>query len=178
MEEGTELLQRLRHAWGLDLPAEGSGGAGAGGGRSAGAQEEQQGQGQGRGHHSAPGPLPMFTSCCPGWVTACEKSFPELLPHLSTCKSPQQMMGAVVKSHFAAKLGKRAQDICLVGATSGWHLPLDLDITLLPRLPALAPPLFLSRLVPASLPACIALPCCLTSACPPPAHPRVPYRSA
>ncbi|EFN55045.1 hypothetical protein CHLNCDRAFT_24040 [Chlorella variabilis] len=89
MEEGTELLQRLRHAWGLDLPAEGSGGAGA-------------------------GPLPMFTSCCPGWVTACEKSFPELLPHLSTCKSPQQMMGAVVKSHFAAKLGKRAQDICLV----------------------------------------------------------------
>lgn len=60
------------------------------------------------------GPLPMFTSCCPGWVTLVEKSYPELIPNLSTCKSPQQMMGAVVKRHFAFKLGIKPEDMCLV----------------------------------------------------------------
>jgi len=49
------------------------------------------------------GPLPMFTSCCPGWVKFVEQDFPELLDHLSTCRSPQQMMGAVIKSHFAKR---------------------------------------------------------------------------
>jgi formate dehydrogenase major subunit len=47
------------------------------------------------------GKMPHLTSCCPGWVNFAEKRYPELLPHLSSCKSPQQMMGAVVKSHFA-----------------------------------------------------------------------------
>ncbi|HAI20484.1 MAG TPA: hypothetical protein DCM14_01050, partial [Clostridiales bacterium UBA8153] len=41
--------------------------------------------------------LPQFTSCCPGWVKFCEQFHPELLPNLSTCKSPQQMLGALVK---------------------------------------------------------------------------------
>ena len=47
------------------------------------------------------GVMPQFTSCCPGWVNLVEKRYPELIPHLSSCKSPQQMMGATVKTHFA-----------------------------------------------------------------------------
>lgn len=44
--------------------------------------------------------LPLFTSCCPGWVNFVEKRYPALIPYLSTCKSPQQMMGATVKHHL------------------------------------------------------------------------------
>jgi NADH-quinone oxidoreductase subunit G/NADP-reducing hydrogenase subunit HndD len=51
------------------------------------------------------GTLPMFTSCCPGWVKYAEQDFPELLPHLSTCKSPQEMLGAILKSHYAETHG-------------------------------------------------------------------------
>lgn len=47
------------------------------------------------------GVLPMFTSCCPGWVKYTEQFYPEMLPHLSSCKSPQQMLGAAIKSYFA-----------------------------------------------------------------------------
>lgn len=43
------------------------------------------------------GHLPQFTSCCPAWVNGIERRYPDLIPHLSTCKSPQQMMGALVK---------------------------------------------------------------------------------
>ena len=49
------------------------------------------------------GKLPMITSCCPGWVKFAEEFYPELLPHLSTCKSPQMMMGAMIKSYWAEK---------------------------------------------------------------------------
>jgi NADH-quinone oxidoreductase subunit G/NADP-reducing hydrogenase subunit HndD len=49
------------------------------------------------------GALPMFTSCSPGWIKFVEQSYPELIPNLSTCKSPQQMMGAVIKSYFAER---------------------------------------------------------------------------
>lgn len=49
------------------------------------------------------GPLPMFTSCSPGWVKFVEEFYPEFLPNVSTCKSPQQMMGAIIKSFFAQK---------------------------------------------------------------------------
>ncbi len=49
------------------------------------------------------GTLPMFTSCCPGWVKFCEHYYPDFLPHLSTCKSPQQMFGAVLKSYYCQK---------------------------------------------------------------------------
>ncbi len=51
------------------------------------------------------GPLPMFTSCCPAWVYFVEQNYPELIPHLSSCKSPQQMLGAVAKSWLAEKEG-------------------------------------------------------------------------
>ena len=47
--------------------------------------------------------LPMITSCSPGWVKYIEMNYPELLPHLSTCKSPHQMFGALIKTYFAKK---------------------------------------------------------------------------
>ncbi|MDR2559822.1 MAG: [FeFe] hydrogenase, group A [Oscillospiraceae bacterium] len=47
--------------------------------------------------------LPMITSCSPGWVRFCEAYYPELLPNLSSCKSPQQMTGAIIKTYFAEK---------------------------------------------------------------------------
>jgi NADH-quinone oxidoreductase subunit G len=47
------------------------------------------------------GVLPMFTSCCPGWVKFVEHFYPDLIPHLSSCKSPQQMFGALAKTYYA-----------------------------------------------------------------------------
>ena len=60
------------------------------------------------------GTLPMFTSCCPGWVTHLEKNFPDLIGNLSTCKSPQNMFGALVKHVFAKKEGIDPKDIFVV----------------------------------------------------------------
>jgi NADP-reducing hydrogenase subunit HndD len=60
------------------------------------------------------GVLPMVTSCSPGWVKFCEYYYPELLPHLSTCKSPQQMQGAVTKTYYAQKVGIDPKDIVSV----------------------------------------------------------------
>ncbi len=71
MEEGTELLERLKNG----------------------------------------GKIPLFTSCCPGWVDYCEKNFHDMLPHLSTAKSPQQMQGAVTKTYFAQKMGLKPEEI-------------------------------------------------------------------
>jgi iron-only hydrogenase group A len=58
--------------------------------------------------------LPMFTSCSPGWIKFLEYFHPDMLPNLSTCKSPQQMFGAVAKTYYANKLGKRAEDVFVV----------------------------------------------------------------
>lgn len=60
------------------------------------------------------GVLPMLTSCSPGWINFIEQYYPELLPHVSTCKSPQQMFGALAKSYFAEKIGVDPQDIFCV----------------------------------------------------------------
>jgi formate dehydrogenase major subunit len=60
------------------------------------------------------GVMPQFTSCCPGWINMLEKRFPELIPHLSSCKSPQQMMGSTVKHHFAQKYGVSLDDLYVV----------------------------------------------------------------
>lgn len=49
--------------------------------------------------------LPIITSCSPGWVKFCEHNYPEFLPNLSTCKSPMEMFGAVIKSYYAEKEG-------------------------------------------------------------------------
>ncbi|MBN2892419.1 MAG: iron hydrogenase small subunit [Bacteroidales bacterium] len=58
--------------------------------------------------------LPMFTSCSPGWVKYLEHMYPELIPNLSTCKSPQQMFGALTKTYYADKVGINPEDIVSV----------------------------------------------------------------
>jgi len=60
------------------------------------------------------GTLPLFTSCCPGWVRYLETSWPDLLPHLSSCKSPQQMAGALFKSYGATLAGIAPESIASV----------------------------------------------------------------
>ena len=60
------------------------------------------------------GVLPQITSCCPAWVNYCEKMAPDLLPHLSSCKSPQQMFGAVMKQYFAKQLHVRPEFLYFV----------------------------------------------------------------
>lgn len=65
MEEGTELLNRIKEG----------------------------------------GKLPLITSCSPGWIKFCEHYYPEFLDNLSTCKSPQEMFGALLKSYYAEKMG-------------------------------------------------------------------------
>lgn len=62
------------------------------------------------------GVLPMITSCSPGWIKYCEHYFPEFTDNLSTCKSPQQMFGAMVKTYFAEKEGIDPKDIVFVSA--------------------------------------------------------------
>lgn len=57
------------------------------------------------------GVLPMFTSCCPGWVDYCEKNYQSLLPNLSTAKSPQQMQGAITKTYWAEQINTPADKI-------------------------------------------------------------------
>ena len=61
------------------------------------------------------GVLPMITSCSPGWIKYCEHYYPELIPHLSTCKSPQQMFGAVMKTYYAQKMGIDPKNMVVVG---------------------------------------------------------------
>ncbi|KAI8472703.1 MAG: hydrogenase [Monoraphidium minutum] len=91
VEEGTELLHRLEakaaEKAGSHAPAAGDG-------------------------HAASAILPMFTSCCPGWVSMVEKSNPELIPYLSSCKSPQMMMGSVIKNYFARSAGVGPEALC------------------------------------------------------------------
>jgi NADP-reducing hydrogenase subunit HndD len=60
------------------------------------------------------GVLPMITSCSPGWIKFCEHFYPEFIPNLSTCKSPNQMQGAVTKTYFAEKNGLDPRDIFVV----------------------------------------------------------------
>lgn len=83
MEEGTELLMRLKKALtGEDCIKNAT--------------------------------LPMITSCSPGWVKFCEHFYPDRLDHLSTCKSPQQMFGALIKTYYAQKQGLDPKDIVTV----------------------------------------------------------------
>ncbi len=60
------------------------------------------------------GVLPMITSCSPGWIKYCEHYYPEFIPNLSSCKSPHEMMGAVVKTYYAKKAGIDPGDIAVV----------------------------------------------------------------
>ena len=74
MEEGTELLERMKNG----------------------------------------GALPMITSCSPGWIKFCETFYPEFIPNLSSCKSPHEMLGAVIKSYYAQKNGIDPEKIFVV----------------------------------------------------------------
>ncbi len=74
MEEGTELLERIKNG----------------------------------------GTLPMITSCSPGWIKFCEHFYPEFIPNLSSCKSPHQMFGAILKSYYAEKNNIDPKDIYVV----------------------------------------------------------------
>ncbi len=60
------------------------------------------------------GVLPMITSCSPGWIKFCETFYPEFLQNLSTCKSPQAMFGALLKTYYADRIGKKPEDILSV----------------------------------------------------------------
>lgn len=80
MEEGTELLTRLKTALVDKKPVK----------------------------------LPMFTSCSPGWIKFIEHYYPDMLDNLSTCKSPQQMFGAVAKTYYAKKINKKPEDVFVV----------------------------------------------------------------
>jgi len=60
------------------------------------------------------GKLPMLTSCSPGWINFIEHFYPELLPHVSSCKSPQQMFGALAKTYYAEKMGIDAKKLYVV----------------------------------------------------------------
>lgn len=57
------------------------------------------------------GVLPMMTSCCPGWIKYMEYNYPDQMDHLSSCKSPQQMFGALVKNYLPEKIGIDAKRI-------------------------------------------------------------------
>ena len=58
--------------------------------------------------------LPILTSCCPGWINFLEHNYPDLLDIPSSCKSPQQMFGAVAKSYYAEKIGVKPEDLIVV----------------------------------------------------------------
>ena len=60
------------------------------------------------------GPLPMITSCSPGWINFMEKFYPELIPHASTCRSPMGMMSALIKTYYARKKGIDPRKIYVV----------------------------------------------------------------
>jgi NADH-quinone oxidoreductase subunit G/NADP-reducing hydrogenase subunit HndD len=79
MEEGTELLNRLKNA--------------------------ESGKGD---------VLPMITSCSPGWIKFIEHQYPDKLKHLSTCKSPHTMLGALIKSYYAGKLKEKPENMFVV----------------------------------------------------------------
>ena len=59
-------------------------------------------------------PLPMFTSCCPAWIRFMEYNYPELLPNISSCKSPQGMFGAILKSYYCQKNHIDPKDLYVV----------------------------------------------------------------
>ncbi|MBO8136832.1 MAG: iron hydrogenase small subunit [Desulfotomaculum sp.] len=60
------------------------------------------------------GKLPLFTSCCPAWIKYCEQTHADMLKNLSSCRSPQQMFGSMVKKHYARKIGKKPEDVICI----------------------------------------------------------------
>lgn len=60
------------------------------------------------------GPLPLLTSCSPGWVSFLEKFYPEMIPHTSTCKSPMSMLSTLLKTYYAEKKGLKPEEVYVV----------------------------------------------------------------
>ena len=60
------------------------------------------------------GTLPLITSCSPGWIKYCEHYYPDMIDNLSSCKSPQQMFGAIAKTYYAEKMGLDPKNIVMV----------------------------------------------------------------
>jgi len=58
--------------------------------------------------------IPMITSCCPAWVRYIEINYPELIPHLSSCKSPHEMLGSLIKTYYAKKENIEPEKIFVV----------------------------------------------------------------
>jgi iron-only hydrogenase group A len=58
--------------------------------------------------------LPMITTCCPSWILMMEQFYPELIPNMSTCKSPHEMLGMLIKSYYAERAGINSKDIVVV----------------------------------------------------------------
>ena len=91
--------------------------------------------------HQAPGTkhLPLFTSCCPGWVRFLKQEYPDMVGQLSSAKSPQLMFGAIAKSYFAKKIGKKPEDIFCVSVmpclAKKWEAGMtgDVDLVLTTR---------------------------------------------
>lgn len=94
MEEGTELLQRIKSAFSSSA--------------------NQLISTSAHQHISTSTHLPMITSCSPGWIKFLEHQFPDQIPNLSSCKSPHMMLGAITKSYFAAKMNIDPKNIFMV----------------------------------------------------------------
>ena len=118
LEEGTELLTRLKAALVGDHGRQGDLETGRQGDAPATSQphsaQESPGLPVARSPSLSPPALPMFTSCSPGWIKFMEYFHPDMLRNLSTCKSPQQMFGAIAKTYYAEKLGKTPEQIVVV----------------------------------------------------------------
>ena len=62
--------------------------------------------------------MPLFTSCCPAWVQYCEKNYPELLPHVSTCRSPMQMFASVIKAQSVSSSSRKHVHVAIMPCTA------------------------------------------------------------
>ncbi len=106
LEEGTELLMRLHRA----LSGDGNGQSG----RRETASGKFLNPQISKSPNPDPSPLPQFTSCSPGWIKFAEHFYPDFLDHVSTCKSPQQMFGALLKTFYAEKERIDPRDVVTV----------------------------------------------------------------
>ena len=126
MEEGSEFLERMK------APA-----------------SRLAGTGQGK-------KLPLFTSCCPGWVRFLKQEHPDMVPQLSSAKSPQLMFGAIAKNCFAKKIGKKPEDVFCVSVmpclAKKWERAMTDDVDLVLTTREAARLLRLKGIEPANLP--------------------------
>ena len=112
IEEGSELLGRLAVA--LEDKGAGVQGSAADDQGSASDAQGSASDAQGLAAKAESTVLPMITSCSPGWIKYVEHTWPDELDHLSSCKSPHMMLGALVKSYYAQKIGVAPKDIFVV----------------------------------------------------------------